>query len=55
LVFGKVFVGIASGVGCLLVSCLSLVASELTALGYDNVFGGLVAALGREVLDFSDD
>ena len=37
-----------------MVCSLSLVACELAALGYDNILGGLVAALGGEILDFSD-
>jgi hypothetical protein len=55
LIFGEIFVSIASGIGCSLVSGLSLVACELAAVCYDDVFGGLVATLGGEVLDFADD
>jgi hypothetical protein len=55
LVFGEVFVRIASGVRSFLVGRLCFVARELAALSYDNVFGGFVAALGREVLNLAYD
>lgn len=54
MVFGEVFVRVASGVGQLLGGSLGFVARQLTAVGDRYFFIGLVAGLGGQVLNFAD-
>ena len=55
MVFGEVFIGVASRVRDPLGSLFGFVAGELTAVGDDYIFLGLVTTLSGEILDLADD
>lgn len=54
-VLGEVLVGVAHGVGLLHVGSEGGVALELTTVGDEGFLLGLVAGLGRQVLDLAND